>query len=172
MINYTELSGKHTEFLAMTGLSVEEFDALLPSFKKAVSERKVTIEGKIRERKPVIYKNSPLSSEADQLLFILTYMKQYMTQTAIGALFGITQPKANALIHYLTPALSDALRESGASPCRDMGDLNYENDFLNDEESCVYCHDATERQINRPKGKEKQKKNYSGKKRSMRLRTA
>lgn len=167
MINYMKLSEKPSDFLAMTGLYLEEFDALLPAFKKAMSETKVTIEGKARERKSVIYANSPLPSEEDRLLFVLINMKQYMTQTAIGALFGISQPKANTLIHYLTPALSDALRELGASPSRNMEDLSYEYEFHDKEEASFYCHDATERPINRPKGKEKQKENYSGKKRPM-----
>jgi hypothetical protein len=69
MIDYIQLSKKQTEFLAMTGLSVEEFNALLPVFKKAAGESKVTIEGKVRKRKTVIYKNSSISSVADQLLF-------------------------------------------------------------------------------------------------------
>ena len=165
MTSYMTLSEKHTEFLAMTGLSLEEFDALLPAFKKAMSEIKVTIEGKNRERKSVIYKNSPLSSAEDRLLFILIYIKQYMTQTALGALFGIPQSKANTFIHYLTPVLRAAFRESGASPCRNMEDIHCVNEFFDDEEASFYCHDATERQINRPKGKERQKENYSGKKR-------
>jgi hypothetical protein len=96
------MSERQTEFLAMTGLSLEEFNALLPAFKKAASESKVTIAGKTRKRKTVIYKNSPISSEADQLLFILIYMKQYMSQTALGILFGINQPKANMLIPDVT----------------------------------------------------------------------
>jgi len=144
----------------MTGMSVEEFNALLPIFKKAVDESKVTIEGKVRKRKTVIYKNSSISSSAGQLLFILIYMKQYMTQTALGILFGISQPKASMLIHYFMPILSAALTESGDVPCRDMKDIK----FLDEEENSIYCHDGTERQIVRPKNKIKQKENYSGKK--------
>ena len=51
MINYIKLSKRQTEFLAMTGLSIEEFNALLPGFNKAASESKVTLEGKPRKRK-------------------------------------------------------------------------------------------------------------------------
>ena len=158
MTNYMELSKKCNEFIAMTGLSVDEFDSLLFYFKKAERESKFTIAGKERERKHAVYKNSPIKCPADRLLFILIYMKQYMTQTAIGNLFGISQPKADMFIHYLTPLLSEALRESGSSPCGEMTNLNeYESD--------VYCHDGTERHINRPKDSGRQKEHYSGKKR-------
>lgn len=163
MINYIKLSKRQTEFLAMTGLSIEEFNALLPGFNKAASESKVTLEGKPRKRKTVIYKNSPISSEADQLLFILIYMKQYMSQTALGLLFGISQPKANMLIHYFTPILSSLFNKTGDIPCRDMKDIKF---FDNNEEGSVYCHDGTERQVVRPKNKIRQKENYSGKKNS------
>jgi hypothetical protein len=87
-------------------------------------------------------------------------MKQYMSQTALGILFGISQPKANILIHYFMPILSSALSESGDIPCRDMKDIK----FL--DENSIYCHDGTERQIVRPKNKIRQKENYSGKKNS------
>jgi hypothetical protein len=74
----------------MTGLSVDEFNVLLVHFKKSESESKFTIAGKEREKKYSVYKNSPIKCSADRLLFILIYMKQYMTQTAIGQLFGIS----------------------------------------------------------------------------------
>lgn len=158
MTNYTKLSGKPNEFIAMTGLSVDEFNSLLFYFKKAEGESKFTIAGKERRNKHTVYNNSPIKCSADRLLFILIYMKQYMTQTAIGQLFGISQPKANMFIHYLTPLLSAALNESGSAPCRNMENINeYKSD--------VYCHDGTERHINRPKNKGRQKECYSGKKR-------
>jgi hypothetical protein len=160
MITYMKLSEKQTEFLAMTGLSVEEFNALLPTFKKVAGESKVTLEGKTRKRKTAIYKNAPIASEADQLLFILIYMKQYMTQTALGVLFGISQPKANMLIHYFIPILSSALNELGDIPCRNMKHIKY----FKEEEGSAYCHDGTERHVSRPKNSIRQKENYSGKK--------
>jgi hypothetical protein len=89
-------------------------------------------------------------------------MKQYMSQTALGILFGINQPKANVFIHYFMPILSAALNKSGYSPCRDMKDIK----LLKEEEKSVYCHDGTERQVARPKNSIMQKENYSGKKKT------
>lgn len=159
MVNFKELSAKETEFLSMTGYTVEEFNALLPAFEEEALKSEFTVEGKERENKPTFYKNSAFSSFADQLLFVLIYIKQYTSQTVIGQLFGISQPKANSWIHYLMPFLSAALYKLEAAPCRNMEDLH-------EEEASVYSHDGTERPIQRPKDDEKQKEHFSGKKKS------
>lgn len=86
-------------------------------------------------------------------------MKQYTTQIMLAKLFGISQPKANLWIHYLTPILAAALKKADAMPCRDMKDIHL-------EEAAVFSHDGTERPIQRPKDKKKQKDNYSGKKKT------
>jgi hypothetical protein len=159
MTSYAELSRKPSEFNATAGISIDEFNSLLLYFKKAESESKSAIEGKERERKYVIYKNSPINCSADRLLFILIYKKQYTTQALLGLLFGIDQAKASMMIHYLSPILSSALRESGSSPCRNMEEL----DTVQPD---TYIHDGTERSTDRPKDTERQKDHYSGKKKT------
>ena len=77
----------------------------------------------------------------------------------LAKLFGISQPKANLWIHYLTPILASALPKKDAMPCRDMKDPCL-------EKASVFSHDGTERPIQRPKDKKKQKENYSGKKKA------
>ncbi|MCI5149409.1 MAG: transposase [Candidatus Electrothrix sp. MAN1_4] len=154
-----ETASKPKEMIAMTGYTPEEFYALLPAFEEAAIESHWTLEGKERENTPTIYKNSAFSSIADQLFFILIYMKQYTTQVVLGKLFGISQPKANLWIHYLLPILSSALNKTEAMPCRNMQDLQ-------EEEASIFSHDGTERPIQRPKDNEKQKQHYSGKKKT------
>ena len=65
----------------MTGYTVEEFEALLPTF-QAEFEAYVSeycLDGtKRKKRKYVEYKNSPLPTIADKLLFILVYLKQVL----------------------------------------------------------------------------------------------
>ena len=120
------------------------------------TERWKEKKGKINQ---LFTKNSPFPSIADQLFFILVYMKQYTTQTVLGKLFGISQPKANLWIHYLMPILSSALDILKVTPIRNMQDIH-------EEEASVYSHDGTERPIQRPKDGEKQKEYYSGKKKT------
>ena len=79
-----------------------------------------------------------------------------------GTLFGLSQPKANAWIHFLSPILKAALATLGAVPVRSMDDLEMEG------EAQVFLHDGTERPIQRPKDEEQQKEFYSGKKKAIR----
>jgi len=157
MTSFEKTACKPTELLSMTGYTLGEFNALLPSFEEALLECNKTLEGKERLNTPTLYKNSPFSSIADQLFFILIYMKQYTTQTMLGQLFGISQPKANLWIHYLMPILLSALDKMKALPSRDMQEFD-------EKEASLYAHDGSERIIQRPKNNEKQKKHYSGKK--------
>ena len=151
MTNFEETACKPTELLSMTGYTFDEFNALLPAFEQAVFECDRTLEGKERENKPTVYKNSPFPSIADQLFFILVYMKQYTTQTVLGknCLESLSR-KANLWIHYLMPILSSALDILKVAPIRNMQDIH-------EEEASVYSHDGTERPIQRPKDGEKQK---------------
>lgn len=109
MISFEETASKPNELIAMTGYTLEEFKALMPAFEKAAAESHWTLEGKERKNTPTIYKNSVFSSIADQLFFILVYMKQYTTQIVHGKLFGISQPKAgfarNPMIVEVEPFL-------------------------------------------------------------------
>jgi len=157
MTSFEKTACKPTELLSMTGYTLDEFNALLPSFEDALLESNQTLEGKERLNKPTRYKNSPFSSIAEQLFFILIYMKQYTTQTMLGQLFGISQPKANLWIHYLMPILLSALERMKVLPVRDMQEFD-------EKEASLYAHDGSERIIQRPKNNEKQKEHYSGKK--------
>lgn len=152
----------HRKFLAMTGYTVEEFQALLPQF-RAQFEKYVeteTLDGKPRtQRRYSDYKNSPLPTIEDKLLFVLIYLKQGATQEMHATLFEMYQPDANNWIHLLHPILNQALAALGELPVRKAEALNLEK-----ESSKLYFHDGTERPITRPKDKKAQKEHYSGKK--------
>jgi hypothetical protein len=71
-------------------------------------------------RRFTVYKNCPLPTPEDRLLFILTYVKTYALQVVQGRLFGMVQGKANQWIHVLLPALLAALRALGDAPARSL----------------------------------------------------
>ena len=162
MISYNELSQNRRKFLAMTGYTVEEFQALSPHFEVQFEK---SVETQTLKRKPRIkrrystYKNSPLPTIEDKLLFILIYLKQGATQEMHATLFGMHQPDANAWIHLLHPILNQTLAALGELPVREAEDFNPEGD-----QARYFFHDGTERPISRPRDKEAQKKYYSGKK--------
>ncbi len=162
MTRYHELSQNASKFLALTGYTVEEFQALLPHFQAQFEEyvKTKTLDGKPRtQRRYSDYQNSPLPTIEDKLLFILVYLKQGATQELHATLFGMSQPDANTWIHGLHLLLNQALAALGELPVREA-----EAFHLDDEDVGVYFHDGTERPIPRPLDPEAQKTYYSGKK--------
>jgi hypothetical protein len=165
MSSYQKYVNKPTEFLALTGYTRAEFEALLPHFGKCHAEWMSThrLDGKARgQRKYSAYKNSPLPTIEDKLFFILHYLKTNNLQQVQGAMFGMSQPKANLWIHCLHPILNRALAELGELPVRDMEQMIFDAD-----EETIYLHDGTERPIPRPCDPEQQRLYYSGKKNDM-----
>lgn len=122
MTRYETLKDKPKRFLSLTGYTLEEFLALLPSFSKRFLEfvETQTLDGKHRKkRRYTLYKNSCLPTHEDQLLFILIYLRKAMTQDVLGELFGMSQPLANKWIHRLLPVLNAALADLEALPSRE-----------------------------------------------------
>ncbi len=159
-MSFEKLSKNERNFLAMTGYTKEEFLALLVYFEVIFYEymSEYTLEGFRREkRRYVKYKNCPLPTIEDKLLFILVYLKQNPTQTSHGMMFNMTQPKANLWIHTLHKVLNLTLAHIEEIPARDEMQIE---EFADGEE--IFWHDGTERAINRPKYE--QREYYSGKK--------
>lgn len=162
MSKYKDYAEKPTEFLALSGYTHQEFEALLPHFGKSYDEwmKHHRLDGKPRGKgKYSDYKNSPLPTIQDKLLFILHYLKTNNLQTVQGALFGMSQPKANVWIHCLHPILNQTLAELGELPARQMQQVVFD-----ENEATLYFHDGTERPIPRPCDPDQQRLYYSGKK--------
>ena len=162
MTNYSSLSAEPKQFQALTAYTLEEFAALLPAFAERFEAQMqaYTLAGKPRQRRRYVsYRNSPLPTMADKLLFILMYLRKATTQDIFGEVFGMPQPVANQWIHRLHACLNQALAKLGASPARKADDLD-----LADNEVKLYFQDGTERPIQRPTDPEAQQTFYSGKK--------
>ncbi len=120
-LRYHDVAKSETSLLALTSLTPTEFRSLVPAFEACFFEamRTKTIDGLPREnRRYVAYKNSPLPTIEDKLLFILVHMKQNLTQEVQGSLFGMRQSVANKWLQLLRPVLQCALRHEGALPSR------------------------------------------------------
>ena len=156
-MRYEEARKKARVFQQLTGMKVEEFEALKPAFENAYQqdESKRRKPGNHAGRKPVLLRCE------DKLLFILFYLRHYPTQEVLGFLFGISQGQANQWIHRLTPIVQDALGNEGALPAREPSDIH---DLLKSCPVLAFLIDGTERPIRRPKDSEARRKDYSGKK--------
>jgi len=111
------------EFLDFTSVTLDEFQQLVPPFEIAFHCHMAAwrMDGKPRTaRRFTVYKNCPLPTPEDRLVFILTYVKTYALQVVQGRLFGMVQSKANRWIHVLLPVLLAALRSLGDAPARSL----------------------------------------------------
>jgi Helix-turn-helix of DDE superfamily endonuclease len=122
-LRFTELQSRPMEFLDLTSLTLDEFQHLVPPFEAAFHAHMAAwrLDGKPRTaRQFAVYKNCPLPTPEDRLLFILAYVKTYSLQVVQGRLFGMGQSKANQWIHVLLPVLLAALRALGDAPARSL----------------------------------------------------
>jgi Helix-turn-helix of DDE superfamily endonuclease len=126
MPSYDEVTQRAGSVRAMTGLTPQEFTALLPHFERAFLAymEDHTIDGQPRtNRRYSTYDTSPLPTMADKLLFILTYLKQNPIQEVQGQLFGMSQALANKWIHLLHTVLNQALAQQELLPAHTAAEL-------------------------------------------------
>jgi Helix-turn-helix of DDE superfamily endonuclease/DDE superfamily endonuclease len=165
MIEFATLKRNRRKFLALTGLTLKEFNTLLPAFGSAYLRQyphDKTVSGRTRNRQHGGGRHSVLNTMEQKLLFILVYLKTYPLQVVTGELFGMSQSGTNHWIHRLLPFLRTALADLGVRPEREG------HQFARAERRTAeprdYIIDGTERRRQRPKDPEKQALFYSGKK--------
>ena len=101
-----------------------------------------------------------------RLFFVLFYFKCYPLQEVMGVLFGLSRPQVCLWIGRLTPLVNAALGKELVLPARRPADLK--TLLAEVPELRLLVIDGAERPIRRPKDKDNQKKNDSGKKKSHR----
>jgi DDE superfamily endonuclease len=167
MLRYVELKEKPKDFLAVTGLRLEEFECLLATFEKCyqvLNKPKPKDTKKKKRRAAGGGRKGNLPTLGDKLLFILSYQKTAQLQTMQGLQFGLSQPQANYWIHRLLVVLQKSLAEMGMKPEREGKKVA---DLIQAREGGANLSlDATERELQRPVNGDKQKQKYSGKKKT------
>ena len=125
-LRFADLQTRTTEVLDLTSLTVDEFQQLVPPFEAAFQSHMAhwRLDGKPRTaRRYTTYKNCPLPTPEDRLLFLLVYVKTYPLQVVQGRLFGMGQSKAHQWIHVLLVVLRATLRALGDAPTRSLTEL-------------------------------------------------
>nr|QNO53461.1 hypothetical protein HCHKDHBN_00032 [Methanosarcinales archaeon ANME-1 ERB6] len=154
---------------AASGLSAQEFNHLARSFGQELQR-----EGWIRyargvkqgerERKPGGGRIGNLRSFADKLFLVLFYFKCYPTFDVLGLLFDLNRSNAFRNVQKLTPILEKVPDKKMVLPKRKISTLEELFEIFPAVKDLFI--DGTEISIQRPKDSEKQKENYSGKKKA------
>jgi hypothetical protein len=125
-LRFTDIQTRPTEGLDLTSLTLDECEPLVPPF-EATFQAHMThgrLDGRPRTaRQYATYKNCPLPTPEDRLLFILVYLKTYPLQVVQGRLFGMGQSKAHQWIHVLLVVLRSTLCGLGDAPSRSVQEL-------------------------------------------------
>jgi Helix-turn-helix of DDE superfamily endonuclease len=122
-LRFADLQTRPTELLDLTSLTVKEFQQLVPPFEATFQAHMAEwrLDGQPRTaRRYTTYRNCPLPTPEDRLLFILIYLKTYALQVVQGRLFGMGQSKAHQWIHVLLVVLQATLRTLGDAPTRSL----------------------------------------------------
>jgi hypothetical protein len=167
MITYNRLKNQRRRFLALTGLTLVEFEALLAPFQKESARAfpsTRTITGQPRKRLVQAGRPGSLAGIEDKLLFVLVYLKTYPLQVVLGELFGMGASQANHWLQRLLPVLRAALDDLGVLPEREGHRLATMRCPFAELRTLII--DGTERRRQRPKNPEKQALFYSGKKKA------
>lgn len=157
MLSYHDVKQKPEQFLACTSITVEEFDVLLISFSQAWDayvKKNYVNSGGGKPKLPHI---------ADKLFFILFYYKVYPIQSAMGAIFEMSQGQVSFWVGVLSIVLQNTL---GIAQCLPNRRPRHLKEAL---EACGAYNliiDGTERERQRPLDPQAQKDYYSGKKKA------
>jgi len=156
---------------ALTGLSQDQFDPLLPFFSTLyeTTQQKTYaagVESGTRRRKPGGGSKGKLPTMAEKLPFVLYYYKTYPTCDVLGTHFAMARSKAHENLHKLSPILYDTLVHLDLMPYRELSTPEELKAALRGGDRLLI--DATERAYHRSQDDAKQREHDSGKKNSIR----
>lgn len=123
---YQDIVTHADRHLALTSLTADEFALLVPSFEASFQAHMQVwcLDGSPRTaRSYTTYKNCPLPTADERLLFILVFLKTNPLQEAHGTLFALPQGKVNMWVQTLLPVLQQTFRTLGDAPSRNLADL-------------------------------------------------
>jgi len=143
---------------ALTGLKLKTFKMLAVNFE-------LNLKASFKEERNVRFelgREFVLRSSEEKLFFVLLYMKCYPIFEVAGWIFDVHKSSCCRWVKWFLPALERTLGEEQVLPKRKITDAK---EFLSlfPEVRAVFV-DGTERPIQRPKDSQRQKENYSGKK--------
>ena len=170
-MRYEYLNQHPTVFLKMTGLRVNEFDALiedvLPQFVQAKHQR---LERADRQRQMGGGRDSELD-ERDQILLTVVWLRVYPTQEVLGYLFGVSDSTVSRIIQRVLPILEQSGRDTMRMPDPGRKRRRSLDQLLQDTPELAVVIDSFEQKVQRPKDPNDRDRFYSGKKKTHTLKS-
>lgn len=145
---------------ALTGMTIAEFERLLPTFTAGL--QKVQSQAKKKRQRAIGGGGKhTLQTPTDKLFFILFYLKCYPTFDLAGLLYGVDRSQAQRWVKALLPVLEKVLGWQAVLPQRRIGSIE---EFLQRFPAVkdVFI-DGTDRPVQRPQQAKAQRELYSGK---------
>lgn len=165
MINIKPLLKNIRLCKAVTGMSPNELQNLLPAFSESLIRQSFIVKPKSkRERKLGGGRRGHLPTVMDKLVFVLMYLKTYPTFDVMGFLTGRQRSKCQYSVANLLPVLEMALGKHLVLPKRKVS--SPEEFFKLFPEIKEVFVDGTERRTQKPRNLKKRNKLYSGKKKA------
>lgn len=149
---------------ALTGLTPGEFTNLLPTFAEVWLNKMKQRHNDDPDKQRAFGggRKGFVPTAADKFFFILFYYKCYPTYDLLSLLFDCDRGDACRRQFFLSGIMEKTLGKKSALPKRKLRSM--EDFFQAFPEAKEVFIDGTERPIQRPKNKDRQKANYSGKK--------
>ena len=151
----------------LTTLDPAEFERLAAAFDAAWQTKRDerTFDGQARRRQRGGGYKGTFPTPRAKLFFVLFYFKCDPLQEVMALLFGLSQGQVSHWVGELTPLVNAALGRELLLPARKPADLAK---LLAEVPDVLLLIDGSERPIRRPKNKDDQKNDYSGKKKAHR----
>lgn len=170
-LNYVHLSKHPSVFVTMTGLHIDEFDALADEILPlhAQAERRRLHRPK---RKRAIGAGHPFGLvPRDQLLLTLVWLRHYPINTVLGYLFEVSESSARRAVLSMLPLLEQTGRDSMRLPQPSKRHRRSFDALLNDLPELLVVVDSFEQRVQRPVSPTEAHGYYSGKKKQHTLKS-
>lgn len=147
------------QWRSSTGYDEKRFSGLLVFFERKYQE---IFGEKIEDIKARSPKQSAIKNCEELLFFTLFSLKSGLTYDVLGLVTGMDGATAKRNQEVGILVLKAVFEETGDAPKREFRTVKEFESFFEQDETLII--DGTEQYIERPQNKNKQKQNYSGKK--------
>lgn len=170
ILRYNYLSRYKTVFRIMTGLNLNEFDALLDDILPRFTEAEVKRLSRADRQRDIGGGPDFELTPSNQILLTVVWLRQYPTHEVLGYLFGISDSTAGRYIKRVLPLLEAAGQDGMRMPRPGRHGRSLDKLLAQTPELAVVI-DSFEQRVQRPQERSEADKHYSGKKKQHTLKS-